>query len=46
MHIHKHQECKKEEKTENNIKQITKLNVYIEIKYLRINQQKDRMITT
>ena len=46
MHIYKHQECKKEENTENNIKQIAKLNVYIEIKYLRINQQKDRMITT
>ena len=44
MHIHKHQQWKKEEKTENNIK--TKLNIFIEIKYLRMDQQKDRMITT
>ena len=32
-------------KSEKNVEQITELNVYIEIKYLRMNQLQDRMIT-
>ena len=41
MHIHMHQEWKKEEKIEQQYITDNKT----EIKYLRMNQQKDRMIT-